>query len=89
MLRDGFWSRSAPYGGNARAIAIALAIMITGNLVLKYGFGWQYKEFLFPVGIHTFLGGVLFGIGMVLVAGCSFSSAYRSGEGNIPHLIAW
>jgi len=89
MLRDGFWSRLAPYGGNARAIAIALAIMITGNLVLKYGFGWQYKEFLFPVGIHTFLGGVLFGVGMVLVAGCSFSSAYRSGEGSIPHLIAW
>ncbi|AET33266.1 YeeE/YedE thiosulfate transporter family protein [Pyrobaculum ferrireducens] len=89
MLRDGFWSRLAPYGGNARAIAIALAIMITGNLVLKYGFGWQYKEFLFPVGVHTFLGGVLFGVGMVLVAGCSFSSAYRSGEGSIPHLIAW
>ncbi|AEA12578.1 putative inner membrane protein [Thermoproteus uzoniensis 768-20] len=89
MLRDGFWSRLAPYGGNARAVAIALSIMITGNLILKYGLGWQYREFLFPVGAHTFVGGALFGIGMVLVAGCSFSSAYRSGEGSIPHLIAW
>ncbi|AFA39412.1 YeeE/YedE family (DUF395) [Pyrobaculum oguniense TE7] len=89
MLRDGFWSRLAPYGGNARAIAIALSIMITANLVAKYVIGWQYREFLFPVGIHTFLGGVLFGVGMTLVAGCSFSSAYRSGEGSIPHLIAW
>lgn len=88
-MRDGFWSRFAPYGGNARAIATALAIVVTGNLVPKYGFDWQYREFLFPVGAHTFLGGVLFGVGMVLVAGCSFSSAYRSGEGSVPHLIAW
>ncbi|ABO08897.1 YeeE/YedE family protein [Pyrobaculum calidifontis] len=89
MLRDGFWSRLAPYGANARAVAIALSITITANLVLKYGVGYSYSEFLFPVGIHTLLGGFLFGIGMVLVAGCSFSSAYRSGEGSIPHLIAW
>lgn len=88
MLRDGFWSRLAPYGGNARAVAIALSIAITANLALKAA-GLQYREFLFPVGIHTFLGGVLFGFGMVLVAGCSFSSAYRAGEGSIPHLVAW
>lgn len=34
-----------------------------------------------PIGVHTFLGGVLFGIGMVIAGGCATGVLMRVGEG--------
>jgi rhodanese-related sulfurtransferase len=36
----------------------------------------------------TFLGGILFGIGMVIAGGCVAGSLFRAGEGSIPAFIA-
>jgi uncharacterized membrane protein YedE/YeeE len=41
-----------------------------------------------PLGIHTVLGGVLFGIGMVLAGGCTSGSLYRAGEGYVGSMVA-
>jgi uncharacterized protein len=41
-----------------------------------------------PLGIHTLLGGVLFGIGMVLAGGCTSGSLYRAGEGYVGSMVA-
>jgi len=36
-----------------------------------------------PLGIHTVLGGTLFGLGMVLAGGCVSGTIYRMGEGYV------
>jgi hypothetical protein len=41
-----------------------------------------------PLGIHTVVGGVLFGIGMVLAGGCTSGSLYRAGEGYVGSMVA-
>lgn len=42
-----------------------------------------------PLGIHTVLGGVLFGVGMVLAGGCVSGSIYRMGEGYLASWVAF
>ena len=41
-----------------------------------------------PVGLSTVIGGVLFGVGMVLAGGCSSGSLYRVGEGYVASGVA-
>ena len=42
-----------------------------------------------PLGIHTGLGGLLFGVGMVLAGGCVSGSLYRMGEGYVASWVAF
>jgi uncharacterized membrane protein YedE/YeeE len=42
-----------------------------------------------PVGAHTALGGLLFGIGMVLAGGCVSGSLYRMAEGYLASWVAF
>jgi uncharacterized protein len=44
---------------------------------------------ILPVGAHTVLGGVLFGVGMVLAGGCVSGSLYRMGEGYLASWVAF
>ncbi len=41
-----------------------------------------------PIGLHETLGGLIFGIGMVLAGGCASGSLYKVGEGNGTSLLA-
>ena len=41
-----------------------------------------------PFGIHTFISGAIFGVGMVLAGGCASSSLYKIGEGNGTSVLA-
>ena len=43
---------------------------------------------ILPVGLATLIGGILFGIGMVVAGGCVSGSLYRMGEGYITSWIA-
>lgn len=43
---------------------------------------------ILPVGVHTGLGGLLFGVGMVLAGGCVSGSLYRMGEGYVGSWVA-
>jgi len=42
-----------------------------------------------PAGVHTALGGALFGVGMVLAGGCVSGSLYRMGEGYVASWVAF
>ena len=44
--------------------------------------------YILPFGISTIIGGVLFGIGMVIAGGCVSGSLYRIGEGYIASLFS-
>ncbi|MHB8858617.1 MAG: YeeE/YedE thiosulfate transporter family protein [Thermoleophilia bacterium] len=39
------------------------------------------------IGFHVLLGGLLFGLGMVLAGGCATGSLYKTGEGNMISLV--
>jgi len=40
-----------------------------------------------PIGVHTLIGGFIFGVGISFAGGCSSGSLYKSGEGNIAAMI--
>lgn len=89
-LRDPFLS-----GGTAitKAILVAFAIGTVGFAAIKYGYfanglpipGMSY---VVPIGPATIIGGVMFGIGMVIAGGCASGTLMRVGEGFIQQVIA-
>ncbi|KUO64079.1 MAG: transporter [Gracilibacter sp. BRH_c7a] len=75
-----------------RAVLIAF-------MVATVGFGAiQFKALLsgvagvpgniFPVGLHTAIGAIMFGIGMVIAGGCASGTLMRVGEGFMQQWIA-
>jgi len=84
--------------GDARVmkgIIAGLAIATVGfavlmvRLVPEVGFGsLPPGATVLPLGLHTLLGGILFGVGMVLAGGCTSGSLYRAGEGYVGSMIA-
>jgi uncharacterized protein len=71
-------------------------ILLTGLSILGFGminyisFLQQRPIFLnvFPVGYHTIVGGILFGIGMVIAGGCVSGILMRIGEGFAMQIVA-
>jgi uncharacterized membrane protein YedE/YeeE len=71
------------------AVATAGFAVLMARLVPEVGFGsLPPGATVLPLGIHTLLGGILFGIGMVLAGGCTSGSLYRAGEGYVGSMVA-
>lgn len=79
-----------PYltGGTSltKAVLAALAITTIGFTALKYGAQAQGlpipgQSFVVPVSLATIVGGLMFGIGMVIAGGCASGTLMRVGEG--------
>lgn len=71
------------------AVATAGFTVLMARLMPDPGFGGLPPGAnVLPLGIHTLLGGVLFGIGMVLAGGCTSGSLYRAGEGYVGSMVA-
>jgi len=67
-----------------RAFILLLGISILGFALVYWGSSLRNIPLtlnVFPLGVHTVVGGLLFGIGMVLAGGCSSGILMRSGEG--------
>src|SRR5215467_1178275 len=89
-FRDLFLMRN---GGMLRAILIGLAIaapvfaLIESRAVPEPSFGaLAAGAHVVPLGLNLPVGGVLFGIGMVVAGGCVSGTLYRIGEG---YLASW
>ena len=66
---------------NTKAMLVAMIIMTIGfTAFITIGAG---KPMRFDVGLNTFIGLFLFGIGMVLAGACTVSTWVKAGEGNI------
>ena len=66
---------------NTKALLVAMIILTFGfTLFLTFGEG---KPMHFDVGLNTFAGLFLFGIGMVLAGACTVSTWVKAGEGNV------
>lgn len=84
--------------GSARtmkAIIVGLAIAALGFAVIMRdmvpfpGLGALPAEaHILPVGVSTVVGGLLFGVGMVLAGGCVSGSLYRMAEGYVGSWVA-
>jgi uncharacterized membrane protein YedE/YeeE len=71
------------------AVATAGFTVLMARFVPEVGFGGLPPgATILPLGVHTLLGGVLFGIGMVLAGGCTSGSLYRAGEGYVGSMVA-
>ena len=78
-----------------KGILVALAIATVGFAIIMHdevpfaGLGGRPAEaHILPVGLSTVVGGLLFGLGMVLSGGCSSGSLYRVGEGYVASAVA-
>ena len=76
-------------GEHTRAAAIAIVISMLGFAILKFTDLKDKGEWVFPAaGAGALLGGLIFGIGMVLAGGCGSGSIWRVGEGQMKLLAA-
>ena len=69
-----------------RAVLIAFAIATIGFWAIKYGAYTNGQpipgqSYVMPISLATAVGGVLFGIGMVIAGGCASGTLMRVGEG--------
>lgn len=65
----------------ARGVALGILVATIGfSLLVMLGIR---RPKILPVGLHTLVGGILFGLGMVLAGGCASGTLFRIGEGYI------
>jgi len=78
-----------------KAVVVAFMISTVGFAIVQYNFiqGVQNISLndipgqIHPVGIHTALGAILFGIGMVVSGGCASGTLMRIGEGFLLQIV--
>lgn len=73
-----------------KAVVIAIATATVGFASLQFtaaAKGAAIPGNIFPVGIHTVIGAVLFGIGMVIAGGCASGTLMRVGEGFLMQML--
>ncbi len=85
-FREPFMTGEADH---TRAAALALTLSMIGFAILKAMDLKDAKDWVFP-GFWTggLVGGLLFGIGMVLAGGCGAGSIWRAGEGHVKLWVA-
>jgi uncharacterized membrane protein YedE/YeeE len=80
-FREPFMTGEADH---TRAAALALVVSMVGFSILKLTDLKDAKEWVFPgFWAGGLLGGLLFGVGMVLAGGCGAGSIWRAGEGHV------
>ena len=85
-FREPFMSGESEH---ARAAALAILLSMIGFTVLKSTDLKDAGEWVFPsFWVGACLGGIVFGIGMVIAGGCGAGSIWRAGEGHIKLWVA-
>ena len=69
-----------------KSVLAAFAVTTIGFAAIKYGAFAQGlpipgQSYVVPFGVHTMVGGFMFGIGMVIAGGCASGTLMRVGEG--------
>ncbi|AOY78467.1 transporter [Clostridium formicaceticum] len=79
-----------------KAVLLAFMVSTVGFFIIQYKTVGSNPNYLLtavpgqlsPVGIHTAIGAILFGVGMVMAGGCVSGSLMRLGEGYMMQLVA-
>lgn len=80
-----------------RAVILGLMISTIGFGIYQYIFFSNLESYsimdipgqIYPVGIHTVIGAIIFGIGMVIAGGCATGTLIRIGEGYLMQVIVF
>jgi uncharacterized membrane protein YedE/YeeE len=76
-------------GEHTRATALALVVSMVGFSILKLMDLKDRSDWVFPgFWLGALLGGLLFGVGMVLAGGCGAGAIWRAGEGHVKLWLA-
>jgi len=76
-------------GDATKAVAVAVIISVTGFTILKWTDLRDWEAFVFPgFWFGSFVGGIIFGVGMSLAGGCASGSLWRAGEGHVKLWVA-
>jgi hypothetical protein len=76
-------------GEHTRAAALAVVLSMVGFTLLKFTDVKDRGDWVFPAaGVGALLGGLIFGVGMVLTGGCGAGSIWRMGEGQVKLWVA-
>lgn len=71
-------------GEHTRAAAVAVLVSTLGFAILKFTDLKDRGEWVFAsAGVGALLGGLIFGVGMVLAGGCGAGAIWRAGEGQV------
>lgn len=85
-FREPFMTGDAEH---VRAAALAIVVSMLGFAILKFTDLKDKGEWVFPAaGAGALLGGLVFGVGMVLAGGCGAGSIWRMGEGQVKLWVA-
>jgi uncharacterized membrane protein YedE/YeeE len=72
-----------------RAVAISLMIYGLGSAVIKWSFIQPDTMGVYhPFWLGSMLGGLIFGVGMLLAGGCASGTLWRVGEGHTKLMVA-
>lgn len=74
-----------------KAVILLAGLSILGFGIVSQIAEWNHRSLLlnvFPLGLATIVGGVLFGIGMVIAGGCVSGVLMRIGEGFTMQMVA-
>ena len=74
-----------------KAVIIAVSIATVGFVAIQYSAvsaGNPVPGNISPVGVHTAVGAVVFGIGAVIAGGCASGTLMRVGEGFLMQMLA-
>lgn len=84
-FRDPFMTGEADA---TRAVALSVIVSVIGFMIIK----WYNADLELVYTYHHWLGGlvggVIFGVGMLLAGGCGSGSVWRAGEGHVKLIIA-
>ncbi|MGE5630532.1 MAG: YeeE/YedE thiosulfate transporter family protein [Caulobacteraceae bacterium] len=74
-----------------KAVVIAIAVATIGFAALQFAAvakGAAVPGNISPVGVHTAVGAVMFGTGMVIAGGCASGTLMRVGEGFLMQMLS-
>jgi len=71
-----------------KGIVLGLLIGVTGSFILKYKGYIDPLLYVNPSGFSNIIGGILFGLGMVIAGGCASGTLWRAAEGHVKSWIA-
>ncbi|MBE6044271.1 YeeE/YedE thiosulfate transporter family protein [Clostridium thermopalmarium] len=74
-----------------KAVITAIAVATVGFAALQFAAASRGEAIpgnVSPVGVHTAIGAVMFGIGMVIAGGCASGTLMRVGEGFLMQILS-
>jgi uncharacterized membrane protein YedE/YeeE len=71
-----------------RAVALSLMLSFVGFMIIKWAGLQPETTYVYHHWIGGLVGGVIFGVGMLLTGGCGSGSVWRAGEGQVKLIIA-